>query len=348
MTEAAILGLATTVPENQHAQMDIHDRWLLPYINSHRAKAIFSAAEIDTRYSVLTTSDFLADEPGTKARNELYIKTARSLAADLIKRVLVDASVMPTDIDHFIVISCTGFETPGLDVMLAGDLGMRPNLRRSALIGMGCYAGLTGIDRAILELAARPKNHVLILAVEFGTLHFQHGRKLENMVAAAIFGDGLAAAVIGPNTSAGNQPHILNTMTYSDYHTQNLMGFHISDKGYQIHLATRVPKILRAIVPDLITDFLSQSGLTRPDIKFWGIHPGGAKIVDYVGQALALDTEDLRFSRAVLRQYGNMSSVTIFFVLDEIIRQGHPQPGDYALLLAFGPGLTIELCLVQW
>ena len=348
MTRPAILALATGTPKHQHTQMDIHDRWLLPFINSHRAKAIFTAAEIDTRYSVLETSDFLADEPGTKARNDRYITAARPLATKTITRALTDASLTPSDIDHFIVISCTGFETPGLDVMLAGDLGMRPTLRRSALIGMGCYAGLTGVDRAIMELAARPQNHVLILAVEFGTLHFQHGKKLENMVAAALFGDGLAATVIGPASLGKSQPRILNTMTYSNYATQDLMGFHISDQGYQIHLGTRVPKLLREIVPDLVADFLSQSGLTVTDVKFWGIHPGGAKIVDYIGQALELPPEDLQYSRAVLRQYGNMSSVTIFFVLDEMMHQGHPQPPDYALLLAFGPGLTIELCLIQW
>ena len=348
MTNPAILGLITAVPEHRHDQMELHDRWLSPYINSHRARAIFAAADIDTRYSVLPTSEFLADEPGTKARNNLYLQAARPLATEAINRVLAEANLGPADIDHFIVISCTGFDTPGLDVILAGDLEMRPNLRRSALIGMGCYAGLTGVDRAILELAARPQNHVLILAIEFGTIHFQHGSQIKNMVAGAIFGDGLAAAIIGPGSSERQRPQILDTMTYSDYKTQDLMGFHLSDKGFQIHLSTRVAKVLQSIVPDLIENFLEQSQLTKTDIKFWGIHPGGAKIIDYVGEALKLEPEELRYSRAVMRRYGNMSSVTIFFVLDEIIKQGKPQPGDLALLLAFGPGLTIELCLVQW
>jgi predicted naringenin-chalcone synthase len=213
---------------------------------------------------------------------------------------------------------------------------------------MGCHAGLTALDRAMLELAARPQSQTLLLAVEFGTLHFQHGKSIENMVAGAIFGDGLAAAIIAPHSPGSGQPHLLDTMTYTDHTTQDLMGFHLSDLGFQIRLATRVPKVLRNLVPDLVTDFLGRSGLKTGDMRFWGIHPGGAKIVDYLGEALNLAEEDLRFSRHVLRQYGNMSSVTIFFVLDEIIRQGQPQPGDYALLQGFGPGLTIELCLIQW
>jgi alkylresorcinol/alkylpyrone synthase len=348
MPYPAILSLSTWVPPHRHEQMEIHDRWLSPFINSQRARAIFAAAEIETRYSVLADSGFLADEPGTKARNDMFVTTARPLAANVINDVLAKTSLNTTDIDHFIVISCTGFDTPGLDVMLAGDLGMRPDMRRSALIGMGCYAGLTGLDRAILELAARPDNVVLVLAVEFGTLHFQHGQEIKNMVAGALFGDGLAAAIVGSGSAASHQPVILDTMTFSDYAYQDLMGFHLSDKGFQIHLATRVPKVLRQIVPELVTGFLNRAGLRLADIRFWGIHPGGAKIIDYVGEALELEPEDLRYSRQVLRRYGNMSSATIFFVLDEIIREGQPQADDYALLLTFGPGLTVELCLVRW
>jgi alkylresorcinol/alkylpyrone synthase len=348
MTIPTLLGLATCVPENQHPQMEIHDRWLLPYIKSQRARAIFSAAEIDTRYSVMAGSTFLAGEPGTKARNDLYMQAARPLATQAIGQVLAQAGLAPSDIDHFIVVSCTGFDNPGLDVILAADLGLRPDLRRSALIGMGCHAGLTGMDRAMIELAARPESHVLVLAVEFGTLHFQHGAGLDDMVAGALFGDGLAAAIVGPNPGSSGQFHLLDTMTYSDYAGQALMGFHLSDKGYQIRLATRVPKVLRDLVPTVVNTFLSRSGLTPTDIRFWGIHPGGAKIVEYIGQALDLTAADLRYSRQVLRRYGNMSSATIFFVLDEIMQHGQPRPGDYALLLAFGPGLTLELCLTQW
>lgn len=347
MTNATILGLTTAVPPYQHTQTDLHDRWLAHLMNSQRSRAIFTAAEIDTRYSVLPTSEFLDDEPGTQARNDLYMQAARPLATQAIECVLKQVELAPTDIDHFIVVSCTGFDTPGLDVILAHDVGMRPTMRRSALIGMGCFAGLTALDRAMLELAARPHSHTLILALEFTTLHFQHGGKLDNMVAGAIFGDGLAAAIIGPGSVAG-RPQILQTMTYSDYQTQDLMGVHLSDKGFQIHLSSRVSKVLREITPNLVAGFLHQGGLTQTDIKFWGIHPGGARIIDYIGQALALEPKALRFSQEVLRAYGNMSSAAIFFVLEKIMRQGQPQAGDYALLLAFGPGLTIELCLLQW
>ncbi len=347
-TLPTLLGLATGLPAHRHEQMTIHDKWLRPFIDSERARMIYAASEIDSRYSVLAEADFLADEPSTKTRNDFYMQTARPLATSVISEALAAADLPPTAIDHFIVTSCTGFDNPGLDVILASDLGLRPDLRRSALIGMGCYSGLTTLDRAMIEVTAR-HSRALILAVEFGTLHFQHGKQLDNMVAGALFGDGLAAAVIGPPPAdTALRPRLLETMTFSDYRYQEMMGFHLTDKGYQIKLSTRVPKLLRQIVPDLVDDFLGRAGLQRTDIRFWGIHPGGARIIDYVGQALDLPPETLVHSRRVLREYGNMSSVTIFFVLDDIIRQGQPQPGDYALLLAFGPGLTIEVCLVGW
>lgn len=328
--------------------MEIYDRWLKPYINSERARAIFAAAEIETRYSVLPDSTFLADEPGTRARNDIYMQQARQLGAETIRRALANAGLEASSIDHFLVVSCTGFDSPGLDVILARDLGFRADARRSALIGMGCHAGLTGLDRAALELAARPLHYALLLAVEFGTLHFQHGRELDNMVASALFGDGLAAVVLGPNTGFTGMPRLEATMTHTDYGSQGLMGFHISDKGYQIRLAARVPKLLRAIVPEVAGNFLQGLGLRPADIRFWGIHPGGARIIDQVGEALAVPPEALVYSRQVMRRSGNMSSASIYFVLAEILHQGRPQAGDLALLLAFGPGLTIEMALLAW
>ncbi len=343
-----ILALKTGTPEYIHQQMALHDM-CLPYINSHRAKAIYKAAEIDTRYSVLSDADFFSEEPTVETRNNLYLQAAQPLAVATIAQALSQAHLSPSDIDHFIVTSCTGIDTPGLDVSVAAELGMRPDLRRSGLVGMGCYAGVTALDRALLETMARPESRTLILALEFCTLQFQASNKLDDMVAGALFGDGLAATILGEmQNSRLNGPTLLDTMTYTHYGTQDMMGVHLSDQGFQIRLASKVPKLLRQVTPDLVRDFLAKSDLTFADVRFWGIHPGGARIVDYVGQALNLPEDALQYSQRVLRNYGNMSSVTIFFVMDEIIKTGDPKAGDYALLLAFGPGLTIELCLVQW
>lgn len=346
-----IVTVATAVPPHRHNQIELHDRWLSPFIKSHRAKAIFAASEIESRYSSLASTDFLADEPTTKARNDLYLKTARPLAQQLIKQILTQANLTPPQITHFILTSCTGIDTPSLEAQLAGDLGMSPYLRRSALIGMGCHAGLTALDRAMVEVQTRPKSIVLLLAVELCMLHFQHGKKLDDMIAGAIFADGLGAAIVASQTqfkSISNRalPQLRHTMSYNDYSVQDLMGVALADTGFRIRLSAKVAKYLRGIIADVVTQFLAEVALTPSQIKFWGIHPGGAKIIDYIGQSLKLTETDLQYSRQVLRRYGNMSSATIFFVLEAIIPHG--KPGDYALLITFGPGLTIELVLLQF
>jgi predicted naringenin-chalcone synthase len=345
MTRPTILGLATGTPKYCYNQMEVHDRWLSPFINSHRARAIYAAAEIEARYSFLDDLTFLGTNPSSKIRNDIYMVGARPLAAEVIGCALANAGLASTDLDHFIVTSCTGFDNPGLDVLLAADLRMRPDLRRSALIGMGCYAGLTGLDRAMAEVALRPDSRVLLLTVESGSVHFQCGSQLDSMMAGALFGDGLAAVIVG---TAEATPHLLDTMTYTDYASLDLIGVHPSDHGYQLRLATRVPKRLREIVPGQVANFLARSRLTKDDVRFWGIHPGGTKIIDFLEVSLSLAPEQTGYSRQILRRYGNMSSATIFFVLEEIVRQGQPQASDYGLLLAFGPGLTIEFCLIQW
>ena len=138
MTTPALLGLATQLPAHRHLQMDLHDRWLFPFIHSQRARAIFAAAEIESRYSVMADSSFLDSKPTTQARNQLYLETARPLALAVIQQALANAKLTPRDLDHFIITSCTGWDTPGLEVTLAAELGMKPTLRRTALMGMGC------------------------------------------------------------------------------------------------------------------------------------------------------------------------------------------------------------------
>jgi len=324
-------------------------------IRSHRARAIFAASKIETRYSVFADAQFLTDEPSAQKRNDLYLQLAPPLAKQLIIRLLEQAHLTPSDIDHFILISCTGLDTPGLEIALAAELGMKPTLRRSALIGMGCFAGLTGLDRAMLELAARPDSRVLVLAVELCMIHFQHGGKLDNMIAGAIFADGLGGVIVENTENIKNRsgshvrfPKLLETMSYNCYQAPDFIAVHLSDTGFQISLSTKVAKLLRREIRGIIDLFLEQIKLPQSQIRFWGIHPGGTRIIDYVGESLGLVEDDLRYARTVLKRYGNMSSATIFFVLEEIVNQGQPQTGDYGLLMTFGPGLTVECCLVRW
>ncbi len=342
----AILGLATALPPNRHAQLDIYELFMVPRIGRNRlVQAAFVGAEIEYRHSVFADGHFYDHPQSTEARNSAYMMSARPLGAEAIRRCLDDAGLCAQDVEELIVVSCTGLDTPGLDLLLAADLGLRHDLRRTSILAMGCYAALPALLRAADALRARPGSHALVLCLELCTLHFQDDPSIDNLMAIALFADGAAAALVGDGPG---RPHLLDFRTFSDYQTLDHMGWHLSDHGFRMRLSAHVPNVLRAQVGPVLDALLHPHGLQRQDIRFWGIHPGGSRILDYLQEALGLSAEEIEFSREVLRQYGNMSSPAVLFVLEEIQRRGNPQPGDHGVLMAFGPGLTIEMCLLQW
>ena len=362
MIQPEILGLATAVPAHRYDQMVLYEKFVAHIFNNRRAPAIFRATDIDVRYSVISDPMWLTPNPSAAARNELYMREAPQLGRQAIQSALDKANLDMADIDDFIVVSCTGLDTPGLDVLLADEMSMSPTLRRTAIIGMGCHGLLPGLHRATTAVQANPQAKVLILTLELCTLHLQHDSGIRNILGAALFGDGASAVIVGDaatmtNGSNGTHrthghqrggPRILDSMSYSDYQTQKEMSFHPGAHGYKIHLSTRIPKIIRLKLPDLLDQFFYRNQLQLHDIKHWIVHPGGAKILDYVEDVLELDQDELRHARAILREYGNMSSATLLFVLERLLKADPPAPGDYGLLVGFGPGVTIEVCLVQW
>ncbi len=298
------------------------------------------------RYTAVP-GEYYSQEPSTQARNDRYMIEAMPLGEATIRRCLENAHKTVEDIDDLFIVSCTGLDIPGLDLRLAGSLGMRPDLRRTCVLGMGCYAALPALERAREVVLAYPERNALVLAIELCSLHFQFDDSMESIVASALFGDGAAAVLVGSGDHSGH-PYLVDARTFCDYRTFDHMAFHVTDHGFRMRLSAQVPDVLAANVPEIVARLLTPHRLETKDIAFWCVHPGGSKIVDYVQSSLGLAESQLDFSRSVLRDKGNMSSATIFFVLDEIIRCGNPKPGDYAVLMAFGPGLTLESALVQW
>ena len=344
MPSAHILGVGTAVPKHCYKQMDICEG-LADAFNNRRAPAVFRATEIETRYSVLEDYDWLLANPDNQTRHQRYIAEAPALGIKAIRRALEQASLSLQDIDEFIAVSCTGVDTPGLDILIADELGMSPYLRRSAVVGMGCHALMPALHQAATIVTARPQSKVLILTLEICTIHVQHSRSIKNILGSALFADGASAAVVG---SKEKGLRLLDSLSYSDYQTQTEMSFHPGNTGYKIYLSTRIPALLRQQVPPLIDRLLSPHGLNAADIAHWVVHPGGMKIVDYIEEVMGLNAAKLQPARDILRKYGNMSSATLLFVLERVIQQSRPLPGDYGLLIGFGPGVTIEVGLVQW
>jgi predicted naringenin-chalcone synthase len=268
------------------------------------------------------------------------------LGIQAIEQALQAAKFNPADVDNLIVVSCTGVDTPGLDVRIAEVMEMSPYLRRATLVGMGCQALLPALYQAQNIVLAEPQNNVVILTLELCTLHFQHGKTLKNILGSALFADGASAVVVGNSVRPG--PRLLDSLTYCDYRTQEELSFRPGDTGYQISLTGRIPGLLAAQVPPLVDRILGIHNLKRQDIVHWAVHPGGLRILDCVEAALGLRQSQFDHARATFRRYGNMSSATLLFVLNRIIEQDKPAEGDHGLLIGFGPGLTIEIGLVQW
>jgi len=350
----AILALATGVPGQGYRQDEIFDYLQRLFQRTRHARFIFNRAGVERRF-MAADREFYMQPQGTEARNTTYMARALPLGEETIARCLAAAGLTAADVDDFFVVSCTGLDIPGLDLRLAGRLGMRPDLRRTCVLGMGCYGAFPALYRAREAVAHQPGRTALVLALELCSLHLQDDDSLENMVVSALFADGAAAAVIGTpggrpaaEGAATHGPRLLDAATYCDYATFDHMAFHVTDHGFQMRLSAYVPDVLAANIEAFIDPLLARNGLGRDDIAFWGVHPGGSKILDYLQQRLGLNDGQTAYSRAVLRDYGNMSSPTILFVLDQIQRQGQPAPGDYGLLMAFGPGLTMEAALIRW
>ena len=347
MTFPKILSLATATPPQRYAQMEIFERFLQPHLGANRrARAIFGRAGIKQRFTAVP-GDYHHVFRGTEERNQRYMQEAIPLGAQAICEALARAQLEPHAIDQFTVVSCTGYDIPGLDLHLAGRLGMRHDVQRTCILGMGCYAAFPGLQRARDVVMANPTKRALVLCVELCSLHFQPTADTQNVVVSALFGDGATAAIIGCD-EASIGPQLVDALTHCDYTTFEHMAFHMTDHGFVMELSSYVPALLGAAIEEFADKLLARNGLCRGDIKFWGVHPGGLKILEHIEQRLGLTPDDLRFSRAVLRDYGNMSSPTVLFVLDEIQRHGDPQRDDYALLMAFGPGLTMEGCLIRF
>ena len=317
-----------------------------------RLLSVYSSAGVKTRASVVPIEDvFLPKDFETQ--NGRYRDIARQVSIDLACRALAAAELSPRDIDAVVSVSCTGFMIPALDAYVADALRMGPRLVRLPITESGCAGGVVGLARAADYLAAHPDRSALVLAVELSSLTFQRwDRSPTNVVSTAIFGDGGAAAVmVGREHPRARGPALARLVDAESVFfpgTTHLMGFHLSNQGLQIVLDRTLAPFVRREVVAAVEGFLAPRGLTRGDVSRWILHPGGRRIVEVMSERLGLGPDDLAPTEAVLSAHGNMSSVTVLFVLDEILRTAGPRPGERGLMGAFGPGFGAEFALIEF
>jgi predicted naringenin-chalcone synthase len=283
--------------------------------------------------------DGRATPPSTAERMAAYEALAPALAARAAREALDHAAVAPAAITHLITVSCTGFSAPGVDVALARALGLSASVQRLHLGFMGCHGAINGL-RAAGALAAGG-GCVLMVCVEICSLHLQPGMERDVLLPNALFGDGAAAVVLGGGAAAPLR--LLGTAARLLPDSESAMSWRIGDHGFRMTLDSQVPAIIGRSLPAMVAEELARLGVAPADVGAWAIHPGGPRVVDGVVAALGLDPTAGDAARDVLARHGNMSSATVLFVLARLMAAGARGP---IVLLAFGPGLTIELAVV--
>ncbi|MFN8576067.1 MAG: type III polyketide synthase [Candidatus Sericytochromatia bacterium] len=346
-----IINVSTLVPQYSFSQNEIFDSFNQTFKNDEKLKAIFLNSGISKRHSVLDSPAkyFYLDKRTTKQRNDIYFKESMDICSKAIEKCLNDSKLKAQDIDELIIVSCTGVNIPGLDILLAKKFEMKNNLQRTNILFMGCYAAFPALRKAFEYTSLNKNKKSLVVCVELCTLHFQYNDSLESVVSTSLFADGCSVALIENNDNNSQLfPQIIDSHVHTAYNTTEHMAFNLTDEGFEMSLSSYVPSILKSNIDTFVSDILSRNNLTKTDINHWLIHPGGIKILNYLQEELNLNDNDLIYSRKVLNDYGNMSSSTILFVLDELIKSNNVKNGDRALMMAFGPGLTMESLLIEW
>ncbi len=352
-------NVATWVPEHRHAQTFVRDE-LLSVLTDRKARryaqGVFNRSGIETRYSVLRS--FSSDEsavhyrdaagagrsPGTAQRNQRYIDEAGPAFVTLARRALAQTpEVGPQDVTHVITVSCTGFFNPGPDLAVVNALGLNPSTQRFNLGFMGCYAAITALKLARQLCQADPQSVVLVLCLELCSLHLQLTENTDDILAAAIFGDGGAGVVVSSQLSESRRLNLEGFASATMPSGASDMAWTLGDHGCNLVLSSYVPEIIGENISEAIAMALAGSRFSIEDISHWAIHPGGKAIIEAVGESLGLEEEALTASTEILRQFGNMSSASVLFVLDGMIRSGILKVGDPIFAVAFGPGLTAEM-----
>lgn len=290
---------------------------------------------------------YYLDSHTTGERMEQYEALAYPLAREALEGCLSATDHAACSVTDFIVVSCTGYTAPGLDIQLARDLGMRPDVRRTIIGHMGCHGGLIGLRNSLEILRSRDDAVIALLAVELCSLHLNPKLDVGVLSSLALFGDA-AAAVLLRNGSGTAGPQLVDSYCAADFNTADQMSWKITDEGFLMGLSRRIPITLRRNAASVVDRLLAPHGLSPSDITHWLVHPGGPDILEVVSGELGISDEQIAPSWQVLRENGNCSSATVLLLLNRLLRSGHAQDGEWGVMMAFGPGLTLETCLLRF
>ena len=315
--------------------------------SSDRIRRIFLNAGIAYRHFYLEkppSPDETSDE-----LNQRYLDGAMETGCQAVQSCLEAAGVSPRDVDLLAVCTSTGYVCPDIGSRLVKPVGLRPDVQRAPMTGLGCAGALPALQRACDFVEAHPGRIALVLAVEICSACYFVDDTLETVVGNAICADGASAILLRSGSEAASRyPRIVDFQSLLAAEHLALVGLAHRNGKLRIVLGAEVPELAFSLIQGALTPLLARHGLRQSDLRFWVVHPGGSKVLDVVQKQLDLTDADLRFARTVLRNYGNMSSPTVMFVLEEVSQNGDPRPGDWGVMTALGPGMAAEVALLQW
>ncbi len=359
---SVIAAVGSAVPDHRYPQAEITEALGVTVLGEAHLdrlpvmRRLHTSSQVATRHLALPLERY-ADLGGFTASNDVFIEVGLDLAERSVRRALDAAGLVPEDVDLVMSVSVTGVAAPSLDARLVARLGLRPDVKRLPVFGLGCVAGAAGVARVHDYLLGHPDDVAVLVSVELCSLTLQaDDRSMANLVASGLFGDGAAAVVMtGTGRAAGGspddgrpRPRVVDTRSRMYPGTDRVMGWDIGTTGFKIVLDQSVPDVVESYLREDVEKFLADHGLTVADIGTWVAHPGGPKVLEAVQRSLDLPEGALSLTWDSLAAVGNLSSASVLQVLEATMRERRPEPGSAGLLLAMGPGFCAELVLLSW
>lgn len=351
MNDISIVGVSKELPQFSRKTKDILPyvgRWLGDQEDRFQRKVlkIFEGAEVDIRYGIMDIDEVFTSS-SFEEKNTIYTAEIKKLGTRVLQKALMEHNWTPESIDYIITVSCTGIMIPSLDAYLVNEVGLRQDVVRLPVTEMGCAAGISGLIYASNFLRSNQGKRAVVIAVESPTATFQlNDYSMANMVSAAIFGDGAACVLLSSQEGDGG-PRIIGEGMYHFKDATHLMGFELTNTGLKMILDPAVPETIAGHFPDIVHPFLEKYGTDIVKVDHLIFHPGGKKIVQTVEELFGRFGKNIDDTRETLRLYGNMSSVTVLYVLERFLKK-EIATGEQGLLLSFGPGFSAQRVLIEW